>query len=98
MLLTSGSSMTLGTGQVKVKVFGDSEYLVLSRTTEPHQMEISQYNDMDRVWDISRYHPKLLVSTEHIQDQGHSRSRGQAKVKLKTLGLAGVIRGVATKF
>ena len=32
------------------------------RALELYQKEISQYNDIDRVWYISRYHPKLSLS------------------------------------
>ena len=60
MLLTSGSLMT---SQVR----SNSKCLTilrvwLCRALEPYGMEISQYNDMDRVWDTSKYHPKLSVS------------------------------------
>ena len=49
-------------------MFDDLEYLVLS----PYEMEISQYNDMDRVWDTSKYHPKLSVSILKVKAiQGH---------------------------
>ena len=49
------------TGQVRVKMFDDLEYLVC-RALEPYQMKISQYNDMYRVWDTSKYNPKVSVS------------------------------------
>ena len=29
---------------------------------EPYEMEISQYIEIDRDWDTSKYHPKLSVS------------------------------------
>ena len=35
-------------------------------------MEISQCNDKDSVWDISKYHPKLSVSIFKVKViQGH---------------------------
>ena len=77
ILLTSGSPMTL-------KVRSKSKCLTICsiwfcRALEPYQMEISQYNDMDRVWDTFQHHP--ISSGEHLQGQGHSRSRGQGKAK-----------------
>ena len=71
-------------------MFGNLEHLVLSRT-EPNEMEVSQYeyNDMDRAWDTSKYHPKLSVSIFKVRViKGHE---GQGNVKLKILGLGGVI-------
>ena len=70
MLLTSGSLMT---SQVRSK----SKCLTIwsiwfCRALEPYEMEISQYNDMDRVWDTSKYHPKLSVSILKVKViQGH---------------------------
>ena len=44
----------------------------LCRAQEPYEMETSQYNDMDRIWDTSRYHPKLSVSIFKVKViQGH---------------------------
>ena len=69
-LLTSGSLMT---SQVRSK----SKCLTIwsiwfCRALEPYEMEISQYNDMDRVWDTSKYHPKLSVSIFKVKViQGH---------------------------
>ena len=55
-------------------MFDDLEYLVLS----PYEMEISQYNDMDRVWDTSKYHPKLSVSIFKVKAvQGHGIKKDQ---------------------
>ena len=35
-------------------------------------MEISQNNDMDRLWDTSKYHPKLSVNIFKVKViQGH---------------------------
>ena len=59
-------------------------------------MEISQQNDVDRVWDTSKYHPKLFG--EHIQDQSHSMLRGQGKVKRKILVLGGVMHVFGSVF
>ena len=70
ILLTSGSLMT---SQVRSK----SKCLTilrvwLCRALEPYGMEISQYNGMDRIWDTSRYHPKLSVSIFKVKViQGH---------------------------
>ena len=45
--------------------------LALSRT-RAYGIEISQYNDTDRVWDTSKYHPKLSVSIFKVKViQGH---------------------------
>ena len=45
------------------------------RALEPYEMEISQYNNMCRVWDTSKYHPKLSLSIFKV-----TRSKkGQAK-------------------
>ena len=56
----------------KVKMFDDLEYLV---ALKPYQMKRSQYNDIDRVWETSRYHPKLSMSIFKV-----TRSRkGQTK-------------------
>ena len=42
------------------------------RTAEPYEMEISQYNDMDRAWDTSKYRPELSVSIFKVKViQGH---------------------------
>ena len=57
----------------------------------PYKMETSQYNYMERVWDTSKYDPKLSGST-YIQGQGHSRSRGQGTVELKKIYSGRVIR------
>ena len=52
-------------------MFDDFESLALSRT-EPYGMEVSQCNDMDCVWDTSKYHPKLSVSIFKVKViQGH---------------------------
>ena len=75
MLLTLGPLMT---SQVRSK----SKCLTIwsiwfCRAQEMYEMEISQHNDMDRVYDTSEYHPKLSVSifkVKIIQGQGHSRS------------------------
>ena len=75
MLLTSGSPMT---SQVR----SNSKCLTIwsiwfGRALEPYQMEISQYNDMDRVWDDSNYHPKLSVSIFKVKViQGHEVKGG----------------------
>ena len=64
------------TGQVKVKMFDDLEYLVLSRTRAVWNGN-SQCNDMDRVWDTSKYHPKLLLSIFRVKViQGHEVKEG----------------------
>ena len=60
ILFTSGSLMT---SQARSK----SKCLTilrvrLCRALEPYGIEISQYNDMDRVWDTSKHHPKLSMS------------------------------------
>ena len=79
ILLTSGSLMT---SQVRPK----SKCLTilrvsLCRTLEPYGMEINQYNDMDRVWDTSKYHPKLSVSILVKIIQGHEvKERSNWKV------------------
>ena len=53
-------------------MFDELAYLVLSCTTAVYQTEISQYNHMNRVWDSSKYHPKLSVTTFMVRDiQGH---------------------------
>ena len=49
------------TGQVKVKIVDNFESLVCL-ALEPHGMRISQNNDIDRVWDTSKYHRKLSVN------------------------------------
>ena len=41
-------------------MFDDLAY-PFCRALQPYQMEISQYNDMDRVWDTSKHDPKLSV-------------------------------------
>ena len=42
------------------------------RALQPYQMKISQNDTMDRVWDTSRYHPKLFVSIFKVKViQGH---------------------------
>ena len=70
MLLTSGSMMT---SQARSK----SKCLTIwsisfCRTLELYEMEIRQHNDMDRVWDTSKYHPKLSVSILKVKViQGH---------------------------
>ena len=46
----------------------------LCRTPEPHAMEISQCNDMDRVWNTYMYHPKLSMCIFKVKVkviQGH---------------------------
>ena len=69
MLMTSRSPMT---PQARSKPKGLTIWSIwFCRALEPHQMEISQYNYMDRVWDISRY-PKLSVSIFKVKViQGH---------------------------
>ena len=38
----------------------------------PYEMETSQYNDKDSVWDTSKYHPKLSLSIFKVNViQGH---------------------------
>ena len=70
MLLTSGSLMT---SQVRSK----SKCLTIwsiwfCGALEPYEIEISQYNEMDRVWDTSKYHPKFSVSIFKVKViQGH---------------------------
>ena len=52
-------------------MFDDFESLALSRT-RAYGMEISQYNGMDRVWNTSKYHPKLSMSIFNVKViQGH---------------------------
>ena len=66
------------TSQVK----SESKYLTilrvwLCRALEPYGMEISQYYDMDRVWDTSKYHPKLSLSIFKVEViQGHEGKEG----------------------
>ena len=58
-------------------------------------MEISQYNDMGRVWDTCKYHPKLSVSifkAKVTQDQVKERSNS------KFLGFGGVIHVFGSVF
>ena len=44
----------------------------ICRALEPYEMEISQYIDIDRGWDTSKYHPKLSVSIFKVKVvQGH---------------------------
>ena len=44
----------------------------ICRALEPYEMEISQYNDKDSVWDASKYDPKLSVSIFKVKViQGH---------------------------
>ena len=51
-------------------------------------MEISPYNDTDRVWDTSKYHPKLSVITSRSRSFKVTRSRkGQTEI----FGLGSVI-------
>ena len=71
-LLTSGSPITTRTGQVKVKMFDDLVYLVLSCTTAAIQAEISQYNNMGRMWDTSKYHRKLSVTIFMVIGQDYT--------------------------
>ena len=53
-------------------MFDDLAYLVLSCTTAVYQTEISQYNNMDRVWDTSKHHPKHSVTIFMVKViQGH---------------------------
>ena len=55
----------------QVQMFDDLAYLALSRTTAV-QMEISQYNGIDRVWDTSKHHHKLSVGIFKVKViQGH---------------------------
>ena len=50
---------------------------------------------MDRVWDTYKYHPKITEITFQAKViQGHEVK----KVKLKILGLGGVIHGVMSVF
>ena len=78
MLLTSGSPIT---SQVR----SNSKCLRIwsiwfCRALEPYQKEMSEYNDMDRVWDTSRYHSKLSMSIFKVHViQGHEVKE---KVKL----------------
>ena len=70
MLLTSGSPMA---SEIKLK----SKCLTIwsmwfCRALEPYEMEMSKYNDMDRVWGTSKYHHKLWVSIFKVKViQGH---------------------------
>ena len=45
------------------------------RALQPYEMEISQYNNMDRVWDtgscLGHFQVLSLAFGEHIQGQGH---------------------------
>ena len=75
-------------------MFVDLEYLFF-RALEPYQMEISRYNDMNRVWDTSNYHPKLSVSISRSRSFKVTRSR---KDQLKILGLGGVIHDFESVF
>ena len=70
MLLTSGPLMT---SQVRSKSKCLRIWSIWLRSAlEPYEMEISRYNEMDRVWDISKYHPKLSVSIFKVKViQGH---------------------------
>ena len=56
MLLTSTSQVRSKSKCLTIWSIG------FCRVLEPCEMEISQYNDMDRVWDTSKYHPNLSVS------------------------------------
>ena len=56
-------------------------------------MEISQYNDIGRVWDTSNYHPKLSVSIFKVKV-----IQGQGKVKLKILGLGSMMHVFGSVF
>ena len=88
-LLTSESLMT---SQVRSKSKCLSIWTIcFCRALQPYQMEISQYNNMDRVGDTSKYHPRFTVNIERIERQDHSRSRGQGKIKLKSLCLSDVM-------
>ena len=68
--LTSGSLLTS-------QVTSSSKCLTIwsiwfCRALEQYEMEISQYNDMNRIWDTSKYHPKLSVSIFKVKViQGH---------------------------
>ena len=68
--LTSGSPMT---SQVR----SNPRCLTISRiwyccALQPYQMEISQYNNTDRIWETSKYHSKLSVSILKVKViQGH---------------------------
>ena len=70
MLLTLGSPMT---SQVRSK----SKCLTIwriwfCRALRPYKKEISQCNYMDRVWDTSKYDPKLSVNIFKVKViQGH---------------------------
>ena len=70
LLLTLGSLMT---SQVRPKT---KCLMILSiwfcHALELYEMEISNYNDMDRVWETSKYHPKFSVSIFKVKViQGH---------------------------
>ena len=70
MLFTSGPLMT---SQVRPK----SKCLTIwriwfCRALQPYQLEISQCNNMDRIWDTSKHHPKLSVPIFKVNViQGH---------------------------
>ena len=70
MLLTSGSPMTSWPDD-------KLNYLTIwriwfCRALQPYRMDIIQYNDMDRVWDTSKHHPKVSVSILKVKViQGH---------------------------
>ena len=70
MLLTSGSLMTSQVGSKPKCLTIWSVWFCCA--VEPYEMKISQYKDMDRVWDTSKDHPKLSVSIFKVQIiQGH---------------------------
>ena len=70
MLLTSRSPMT-AQNRSKWKCLTIWS-IWFCRALEPYEMEISQYNDMYRVWDTFKYHPKLSVSIFKVKViQGH---------------------------
>ena len=52
-------------------------------------MEINQSNNMDGVFNTSEYLTNLLVNV--IGGQGHPRSRGLRKVKVKIPGCCGML-------
>ena len=70
MLLISGSPITSNARSNSKCLTILSTWVC--RALEPYQMEISGYNDIDRVWDTSRYHPKLSLSILKVKViQGH---------------------------
>ena len=59
-LLTLGSPMT---SQVSSKSKSLTIWRIwFCRPLQPYRMEISQYNNIDRVWDTSKCHPKTSVT------------------------------------